>query len=129
MGGGSSEVPLFNALSKPIKIALVPFEPLATFDALVSTAIHIDNRLREWEKERECRRERSSWYIPPFKTVSMPSPTVHDSLNFDKPMQVDSAALRDAPRDPSRGRWHRRGQRRGPPWGVWSKSLGNGESL
>ena len=87
-----------NALSEPIKDALAPLESPATFNTLVSSAIRLDNRLSERERERETRRVRplhsgSSCGLP----TTAPS-AGRSSLAFEKAMQVDGSLLRNASR-------------------------------
>ena len=68
---GWAEGPLralfLNALTDSVKDALAPLEPPASFNALVSTTIRIDNRLRERGRERGDRRDRPSRHVPPFE--------------------------------------------------------------
>ena len=84
-----------NAISDPVKDALVTLEPPATLSSLISTAIRIDNRVREREREKGEKRERptSHWLPSPNRAAGFtPIPS---QISREEPMQVDSSSLRN----------------------------------
>ncbi|KAJ8333531.1 hypothetical protein SKAU_G00415390 [Synaphobranchus kaupii] len=80
-----------NALSDSVKDALSVLKVPATFGALVSTAIRVDNRIRERERERAKggNRDRPPRHLPP---PALP-PSAYPSFSREEPMQVDGAAV------------------------------------
>lgn len=85
-----------QALSGPVRDALATLEPPATLDALVRTAIRIDNRVQEREREKQegKAQARAALSLPPSTLVNLTSPL--ESPNVDEPMQVDSSFVRQA---------------------------------
>uniref|UniRef100_A0A0E9WC51 CCHC-type domain-containing protein n=1 Tax=Anguilla anguilla TaxID=7936 RepID=A0A0E9WC51_ANGAN len=115
-----------NALSEPVRDALATLEPPATLDALVRTAIRIDNRVRERERERSERRNRSLPYVAslPVKPAVLVPPL--GSLSYDEPMQIDSSSLRNVQEQRQRSEWCRYCRQKGHIKNECPKLGGNG---
>ena len=82
-----------HALSEPVRDALATLEPHTSLDALVQTAIRIDNRVRERTKERQSGKG-GSRHFQVSTPKNMGSPALSDSLDLGEPMQVDSALVK-----------------------------------
>lgn len=132
-GTGWPEGPLItlftNALSDPVKDALAALGSPDTFDALVTTAIRIDNRIRERERERRDRRTRvplEGVSSPPLPSVDRLSGVFQD--RSPEPMQVDSTSVRDHRGAGFRADWCRYCRQKGHTKVECPRLKGNGQS-
>lgn len=125
---GWSEGPLIsmflNALADPIKDALAVLEPPVSFDALVSTAIRIDNRIREREREKGEKKDRSRRYFHSLEDTPPAPSLTHSPARSEEAMQVDSSTLRNCPIG-SRTEWCRYCRRKGHTKDQCPKLSGN----
>lgn len=92
---GWQEPPLMtlfvHALSESVRDALATVEPPKSFDLLVQTAIRIDNRLRERDRERQTNRGAFK-PVRTFSSHSLVAPLANnESISHCEPMQVDGA--------------------------------------
>ena len=77
---------LSEALQDTIQDALAVLEPTGTLDTLISTAIRIDNRIRDWVRTKNIRRD---WFMSSsFEPFSTPPPL----CSRKEPMQIDGAS-------------------------------------
>lgn len=97
---GWDDIPLMtvfiHALSEPVRDALATLDPPSSLDALVKTAVRIDNRVREREREKQIdlvKGNVNQSVTPLSKSFSAP---VHllDAPSQSEPMQVDGAVVR-----------------------------------
>ena len=82
-----------HALSEPVRDALATLEPLSSLDALARTAIRIDNRVREREREKLIAQSNSNkGFVSYPKSFAAP---VHSQevSNLIEPMQVDGSFI------------------------------------
>ena len=101
---GWPEAPIMTmfiqALSGPVRDALATLDPPATLDALVRTAIRIDNRVQERDREKQGRRDPLDGHLtlPGSRAGEAPSLVAESS----EPMQVDSSMVRQSKRNKRR---------------------------
>lgn len=111
-----------NALSDQVKDALAAVGSPDTFDTLVTSAIRIDNRIRERERERRHRHTR----VP--LEEGLPFPPRSSVVSSSEPMQVDSTSVRDSGEGGSREDWCRYCRRKGHTKVECPKLKGNDQS-
>ena len=83
-----------NALSDPVKDALAAFDPPATFDALVSATIRIDNRVRERERQRSEKRFQPRFPVAGVSIFATSSALPREAPSSDTPMQMGSLSFK-----------------------------------
>lgn len=84
-----------RSLSEPVRDALATVEPSKSLDALVQTAIRIDNRVREREKEKQMVKGKVNYFDTHFAKPLTAPVTSTESNNCGEPMQVDGAMVRN----------------------------------